>query len=1300
VVSPSIDPPPYEVIRHDVPRTVDAQSSDVLASNTPAQQSSIRRSLKTLLSPKSLKSLYRGGDRSTSQSTTSRSARKRWSTSRRWSTVPDEFIAPSQDTVAESSSEGLDTPDSSPDIIHAEKEDVVGADKGRRSSRKSWPTSRRWSTPPEELAARQQHTVASIPEDAPVASSSTNGVERENTGVDTGHRTSRKSWPTSRRWSTPPEELAARQQPTVASIPEDAPVASSSTNGVERANASVDTGRRSSRKNWPTSRRWSTPPEELAAQSQEMVTSIPEDAPVTSSSTHRESVHTDTGRRPSGKNWPTSRRWSTAPDELVTQPQETVTSDTAEGLDAPLNANRGEREHVGETITPVYRFTTASPVCGPSIPIAETMTSNLSVSENEPETSSNIGSWMSGQGSLAQRLGLPNSEEDEVVISPSTFTEERDHHTGVEANVETTDRTHISTQPAAQDRQAPIPAPLPLPLPPPASEPQPHRPFPPPGTLVVVQGVVHTTDVSPPQPPTPTPAAATLSPSSPMPMNSRRASSFIPQPSRGEASFPRSRRASVLPRTSGIPTRPSSMFESRSIMEGSSDSEPDTPSDIATTGSGSDTRVPVSSDPTTPVLSPSSIDVLGTLLSVAAAATAASLLTGSSDPIFTPSLNPSSAPNRPQSNRTSIFDRPTSPTPTAGLGNLGSLSAALGLGTPDATPQTYGGRERMRHVWGSLRDRLGRRMAGHGSGNSQAASNNELRPNGQTRPNGAPIDTREIMLAEMARAFNLGLGLSNGAASPDASAGGERNNGQAESEHSPSATSSESDGVPRPPEISLPAEGSFERFLMDLQVDLRLALSAQDPPVNQLPYTQHSNPEARLADSRPASPIPSSSSRPTTIVEHDAQPRVEGVHVGSLSPLPPSTTSASLTDQDDEQDLPPLLSVRQHDDREDDPELPGSGSLAPPPASFRPSSRSDSESDNANGDLPEMPEVPRVPPDSSPSGEGVTMEPGSSSRTERRPGGGINWWRSYRFPSITAPHTHGLPTMPNGMNSASSPPTTPHSSDHPSEAPTTPSSSTPLSSPSLSTQDQSGASSPVIDNRPNVVVPVIVVGLQSVNMDRRPEQASPFGDSTFGATQNEPEPSVLADDMNFGGMLDDADPGAFPGSPRARPWHSRAASALRNLRPGRRTTHATHMNGGPGSRTFLIYVIGGYYPPDHGLITGANALDSFEALWELAELLGQVKPQTVSKEEIDNSGLEVIRPAALEQYEKDGKVASNCMERCLICLDDYVPETDLRLLKCKHAFHKNCVDQWLQTGKNNCPACRTKGVSTPESTPA
>jgi hypothetical protein len=28
-------------------------------------------------------------------------------------------------------------------------------------------------------------------------------------------------------------------------------------------------------------------------------------------------------------------------------------------------------------------------------------------------------------------------------------------------------------------------------------------------------------------------------------------------------------------------------------------------------------------------------------------------------------------------------------------------------------------------------------------------------------------------------------------------------------------------------------------------------------------------------------------------------------------------------------------------------------------------------------------------------------------------------------------------------------------------------------------------------------------------------------------------------------------------------------------------------------------------------------------------------------------------------------------------------------MTCRHAFHKSCVDKWLQTGRNNCPACRT-----------
>jgi hypothetical protein len=101
---------------------------------------------------------------------------------------------------------------------------------------------------------------------------------------------------------------------------------------------------------------------------------------------------------------------------------------------------------------------------------------------------------------------------------------------------------------------------------------------------------------------------------------------------------------------------------------------------------------------------------------------------------------------------------------------------------------------------------------------------------------------------------------------------------------------------------------------------------------------------------------------------------------------------------------------------------------------------------------------------------------------------------------------------------------------------------------------------------------------------------------------------------------------------------------------------------GPGSRTFLIYVIGGYYPPDHTIVTGGpESFQSFEALLcvlsclcvmllmfrdrELAEMLGHAKPPTVTKEEIEKSGLETIKPAQLAEYEEAGKISSNCTER-------------------------------------------------------
>ena len=95
---------------------------------------------------------------------------------------------------------------------------------------------------------------------------------------------------------------------------------------------------------------------------------------------------------------------------------------------------------------------------------------------------------------------------------------------------------------------------------------------------------------------------------------------------------------------------------------------------------------------------------------------------------------------------------------------------------------------------------------------------------------------------------------------------------------------------------------------------------------------------------------------------------------------------------------------------------------------------------------------------------------------------------------------------------------------------------------------------------------------------------------------------------------------------------------------------------------------------------------------ELADLLEHVKPPTLSKDEIDKSGLEIIEAAQLSQHENDGKASLNCLDRvcfplsienvdvfvdhnnffrqCLICLDDYQPEEDIWVMSCRHALHQ------------------------------
>ncbi|KAG2292094.1 hypothetical protein Bca52824_038763 [Brassica carinata] len=48
-----------------------------------------------------------------------------------------------------------------------------------------------------------------------------------------------------------------------------------------------------------------------------------------------------------------------------------------------------------------------------------------------------------------------------------------------------------------------------------------------------------------------------------------------------------------------------------------------------------------------------------------------------------------------------------------------------------------------------------------------------------------------------------------------------------------------------------------------------------------------------------------------------------------------------------------------------------------------------------------------------------------------------------------------------------------------------------------------------------------------------------------------------------------------------------------------------------------------------------------------------------------------------------------CGKRCCpICLEEYEDDHEIRRLeKCRHVFHRFCIDSWLQQ-KQNCPSCR------------
>jgi len=374
-----------------------------------------------------------------------------------------------------------------------------------------------------------------------------------------------------------------------------------------------------------------------------------------------------------------------------------------------------------------------------------------------------------------------------------------------------------------------------------------------------------------------------------------------------------------------------------------------------------------------------------------------------------------------------------------------------------------------------------------------------------------------------------------------------------------------------------PPEDSFDRFLMDLQVDLRRTLEDGRP---------ENEPELEQEQEREVSPVGLDAE--PLVYPQEPPPSTHGLGSATTEALDFSEDLPALPPDDD--DLLP-----SHDEAYDN--TPVIGDDRQPGL----------EDEPVTTVSPLVPFSPPPPPPPAPPFQLLpTMPPPPTRRTvagsERRPGGGINWWRMYRFPPMVVPHgtpalgsSPASPLLPPSAAPTTAPASTSDSSGSSAEAAAPSSEPAPASTTAADTQTQDG----------NTVVPVIVVGLQSVHgyghahghrhTEGRDEQ-NLLQQAQEKAQQQRKQQQDAGQDHDH--AVQDDTPGQSVEAlrdrerERERRWSTRAADALRGLQPvhgsgptSREGSGSSGSEGGDtrasddghGSTTFFIYVIGGKF---------------------------------------------------------------------------------------------------------------------------
>ncbi|KAK2740756.1 hypothetical protein FQN57_005988 [Myotisia sp. PD_48] len=211
---------------------------------------------------------------------------------------------------------------------------------------------------------------------------------------------------------------------------------------------------------------------------------------------------------------------------------------------------------------------------------------------------------------------------------------------------------------------------------------------------------------------------------------------------------------------------------------------------------------------------------------------------------------------------------------------------------------------------------------------------------------------------------------------------------------------------------------------------------------------------------------------------------------------------------------------------------------------------------------------------------------------------------------------------------------------------------------------------------------------------RRPSSASAILPQLNEDSAGEPDDSLTEQSANFS-------------SSRQRRRSDSEAARHRGLGSGSARRNGVVEPDSPSpstGRSWLIYVVGTNLTDNNAAFAAPSLFTddpTYEDMMLLSSLLGPVKPPIATQDEVSAAGglyrlVEYSGALIAENPETNANIPIAETDRCLICLSDYEAGEEIRLLnQCKHLYHRDCIDEWLTTGRNSCPLCRGEGVSLP-----